>query len=235
MQFTSIITLLFFPFYLHGKIDEELVSDVIFPKTAERYVGKLYQMLKVWDAILTRHNIPYWIDGGTLLGAIRHHGQIPWDDDADVEIFIFDWPKVLSLEEEFKQYGFKFYMSGQPQLRTQDPSYPCWIDIFFSVKDENTGKIGLFPPWNSFWPDNWFYEEELFPIQYVPFGPILLQAPNDPKRYLQQLYGEDCLEFAVLSNHSRMKFSHKVKIVDFNPASYVIEDDKIPLDPPSYP
>ena len=42
-------------------------------------------MLGTIHHILTTNGIRYWIDGGTLLGAVRNEGLIPWDDDGDLQ------------------------------------------------------------------------------------------------------------------------------------------------------
>lgn len=65
--------------------------------TLRRAQLRMLEILKVVDAICAKHGIEYTLDGGTLLGAVRHGGFIPWDDDLDINIKRKDLAKLRKI------------------------------------------------------------------------------------------------------------------------------------------
>ncbi len=61
-----------------------------------RHQMQILEIMKFVDGICREQDIPLWLDFGTLLGAVRHKGFIPWDDDADVSIFLRDEKRLMA-------------------------------------------------------------------------------------------------------------------------------------------
>lgn len=64
---------------------------------------KQLEILDVTANFCAEHNIKYWLDGGTLIGAIRHKGYIPWDDDIDVGMLRQDYDKFTASFNEYNE------------------------------------------------------------------------------------------------------------------------------------
>lgn len=82
-------------------------------------------LLVKFDDVCKKNGINYVLDSGTLLGAVRHHGFIPWDDDVDIVMLREDYEKLKKIaDQEFQNpYFFQnaftdsFYFRGHAQLR----------------------------------------------------------------------------------------------------------------------
>ena len=82
-------------------------------------IEKFLEMIIEFDRVCRENNIKYFALGGTLLGAVRHKGFIPWDDDVDFGLLRKDYDKLQSVAEKGAFCSPFFF-----QTPTTDPGYP---------------------------------------------------------------------------------------------------------------
>lgn len=87
------------------------------------------KVLKYIDRICRENNITYWLSSGTCLGAVRHGGFIPWDDDVDVEMLEKDFRKFVAILGHEPKDGYVL------QSAKNEPTY---IAPFAKVRDFKT-------------------------------------------------------------------------------------------------
>ena len=111
------------------------------------------------DRICKKYNIKYWLVSGTLLGAVRHKGFIPWDDDLDICMPVEDYDKFLQIApKELPDYLFvqtkktdKYYKRDFAKVRSSKGkivekiekdneryNQGIYIDIFPNITIKNT-------------------------------------------------------------------------------------------------
>lgn len=70
-------------------------------------------LLNEFQKVCKRYNLKYYAIAGTLLGTIRHHGMIPWDDDIDIAMFREDYDKLVSIAPKEFSAPYDFMASGK--------------------------------------------------------------------------------------------------------------------------
>lgn len=87
-------------------LEEERNGYVVSAKMKELWAVQL-DLLKEFDRVCRKYNLKYILDFGTLLGAIRHKGFIPWDDDVDVSMLREDYDRLIEIgSQEFSHPYF---------------------------------------------------------------------------------------------------------------------------------
>lgn len=90
---------------------------------------RLLHILMFIDRICKENNIKYWLGSGTCLGAIRHGGFIPWDDDIDIEMHYKDYKKFQRIMKHYDKGDYVF------QTLNNDPHY---YFVWGKVRDTHT-------------------------------------------------------------------------------------------------
>jgi lipopolysaccharide cholinephosphotransferase len=170
------------------------------PRSPQWVVDRIYRGVDVVDVFFGQFGISYTMIGGTLLGAVRHGGLIPWDNDADLGIQRRDVPELLARAKPYlRARGFDlgygaFHLKIFPLDGYQEaPSYPFRspaVDIFPMVEEEAGKWVYAHPRAREMWPE-FFDALDFEGLDRYAFGPLRLAGAPEPiaRRYLTRAYG----------------------------------------------
>lgn len=113
-----------------------------------RLIQLLYiELLKFIDNVCEKYNLDYFLSYGTLLGAYRHEGFIPWDDDCDIIMMREDYNKFLEiLPQEINKYEFLKKEIAITRLIGAKENY---FKEFHTIYDESLGHYDFFNKTNN--------------------------------------------------------------------------------------
>ena len=110
--------------------EDEVRDGFYIPSMGKKAWAAELAVLNEVDRICTKHNIQYFAEWGTLLGAIRHGGFIPWDDDMDIAMKRADYEKFLKVAPQELPGGFEIF-----NLRNHDNFW------YFLARVVNTSRM----------------------------------------------------------------------------------------------
>lgn len=197
----------------------------------KRFWASTMESLEQVDKICQRHNITYFGYYGTLLGAVRHKGFIPWDDDMDIAMFRKDYNRFIKyakeeLEEPFHLHNVEdscifplrinntWYTQMQPEFleRFHYCPYPTGLDIYVldKIPEDPLGREVI----KVLHQCVRFLSQQLDPRYEAVYGvspEVVLNNPdlNEALDELEQFSGEKFVRDETLS-HQLTVLSHRV-------------------------
>ena len=171
--------------------------------------------------LFAAHDITWWADYGTLLGAVRHGGMIPHDKDADIGILAEDFERLLELDTDTNPWHDT--SRGRP-MRSRTMAGFVWhhklphisggsdgaefsagnnIKVWLSARNETN--LDIFPWYRR--TDGTYYrthyvgvdrykgrefrEDKLLPLGAIAYEDLTIPAPADPEWFCEHRYGPD--------------------------------------------
>ncbi len=146
---------------------------------------KQLAILKEIDRICRKHGLTYWLDGGTLLGAVRHGGFIPWDDDIDIAMPLGDMKRFVEVAPS--------ELSSDLVLQTPE-NYPECKEPITKVRDLNSFYVEFADDFSANYPKGLF-------VDIFPF----IDYPSVSRAWIKKVTRGICVSSAIL--HTKHYYS----------------------------
>ena len=189
-----------------------------------RDIQLLYvELMRFIDNVCEKYNLEYCLAYGTLLGAIRHEGFIPWDDDFDIIMIRNDYNKLIDvLPKEIEKYDYFKENCALTRLIRSDENY---FSDFNTIYDKQLGHYEHFKNtpilgFSIFLQLGWLkpmVKLDIFPYDYIKEESIDYYKKNylGHKFYFRRLYDEENFSFTEEFNERFRKLGFTYKPTDY--------------------
>lgn len=159
--------------------------------------------------ILESSGVRYWLEGGSLLGAVRHQDIIPWDYDVDLGIYLEDIPNCEHLKNldsgslvDANGYVWERAVEGDFYRVQYSEANHLHVDLwpFYPRNGVMTKDM-----WTDHKQDVEFPEHFLQPLVSIPFAGITAYGPNNNRAFLELKFGEGVVENPQYPNPARKR------------------------------
>jgi len=183
--------------------DKEKLDKI--SKITTEYKNDLLLLMEIVTDFLDNYQIVHWVDGGTLLGAMRNNKMIEWDDDVDLAIPMDSFIKLGELIKKYKkrdnmyQLQYNIYKLNFIIIKSKDPiirDKPLMMKVYFQDKPVFIDLILYIPYYNNeyitnfkYWRKFYVYKfSDIYPLKKIEFENKKYWCVNKPHKYLDNAY-----------------------------------------------
>lgn len=193
--------------------------------------------LGLTSRILSNHHIRYWLEKGTIIGALRHGEFVPWDDDVDLSVDASSMPRISKVKSRLFYTKYElYYVNGHYGIRDKRTKEHLICLLPHEIHKNNNYWIEFIPPFtyliyaleNQFYftEDDWYLET---PLKKASVPKSILRFLNmfASKLHKRQMLIDFLLKFQLFFHLYKRKYT--------SPAHHIQKLETAPLYGSPYP